>query len=151
MESSFTLLHDIGTILLDENESIRFTIDAYHGYPYISVRRYIKTDVFTGATRDGITLTPEILRALEPRLSALPNDPKRFTDGIIGKFAKRPGICVVVGIGSFRGMRGLDLRQQEQGVRTKKGLWITLTKWAEVQQLFRKTREVLDSQHRDDF
>lgn len=151
-ESSFTLLRDIGSCPLENGEEIRFTIDAYRGYRYVSVRRYVASDSFSGATRDGITMTPEIVRALEPLLAALPDDPKAVSNGQLGKFAKRPGICVVASVGSFKGRRGLDLRQwQEDCGFTKKGIWIPLEKLPEIKQLFWKAKEALDEKPVDDF
>lgn len=144
LENSFTLLREIGSFALRENEEIRFSIDAYRGYRYVSVRRYLRADGFSGATRDGITLTPEIARALQERLQALPDDWKALPNGVVGKFAKRPGICVVAAVASFRGARGLDLRQTENDKLTKKGIWIALEKWAEVKKMFAATVAVLD-------
>lgn len=144
-ESSFTLLREIGALVLDNGEEVRFSIDAYRGFRYVSIRRYIQTDSFAGATRDGITLTPEILRVLEPLLAALPDDPKQIKDGQIGKFAKRPGICVVVRVSGFSGRRGLDLRQwQEDTGWTKKGIWLPLEKIKEIKSLFSSTKDALN-------
>ncbi len=151
-ESSFTLLRDIGACALENGEEIRFSIDAYRGYRYVSVRRYVLTDTFSGATRDGITMTPEIVRVLEPLVAALPDIPSAISDGQLGKFAKRPGICVVVSVGTFKGRRGLDLRQwQEDCGFTKKGIWIPIEKLPEIKQLFLKTKEALDEKPEDDF
>ena len=144
-ESSFTLLRDIGSLLLENGEEVRFSIDAYRGYRYVSVRRYIQTDSFAGATRDGITLTPEIVQVLAPLVAALPDDPKQIKDGTIGKFAKRPGICVVASVDTFRGRRGIDLRQWEKDtLRTKKGIWIPLEKIKEIKSLFSATKDALN-------
>lgn len=151
-ESSFTLLRDIGVISVRENEDIRFSIDAYHGYRYVSVRRYLKTDGFTGATRDGITLTPEIVHALATRLASLPDEIPQLADGQVGKFAKRAGICVVVSVATFRDQRGLDLRNWEEGKGfTKKGIWIPLEKLPQVKALFAQTVAALDEQPDDIF
>lgn len=144
-ESSFTLLRDIGSLLLENGEEVRFSIDAYRGYRYVSVRRYIQTDSFSGATRDGITLTPEIVQVLAPLVSALPDEPKQIKDGALGKFAKRPGICVVASVGTFRGRRGLDLRQWQEDVGwTKKGIWMPLEKIKEIKSLFAATKDALN-------
>lgn len=144
-ESSFTLLRDIGSILLENGEEVRFSIDAYRGYRYVSVRRYIETDGFTGATRDGITFTPEIVQVLAPLVATLPDDPKAAQDGVLGKFAKRPGICVVARIGVYKGHRGLDLRQwQEDSGWTKKGIWLPYEKIKEIKALFLQTKDALN-------
>ena len=152
MESSFTVLREIGAIVLGENEEIRFSIDVYRGFRYVSIRRYVRVDGFAGPTRDGLTLTPEIVRVLEPKVAALPDDPKTLENVQLGKFAKRPGICVVAGVGSFKGARGLALRQWQDEIGwTKKGIWLPLEKLKEIKELFRLTREALDEQPVDDF
>lgn len=151
-ESSFTLLREIGTCPLDNGEEVRFSIDAYRGYRYVSVRRYVKTDTFAGATRDGVTLTPEIVQVLTPLLTALPDDLAAVQNGQLGKFAKRPGICIVASIGTFKGRRGLDLRQwQEDCGFTKKGIWMPLEKLPQIKQLFVQTKAALDEKPADDF
>ena len=151
-ESSFTLLRNIGSCALENGEEVRVSIDAYRGYRYVSVRRYVLSDTFSGATRDGVTLTPEIVRILAPMVAALPEAPAAICDGQLGKFAKRPGICIVASVGTFKGRRGLDLRQwQEDCGFTKKGIWIPLEKLSEIKQLFVKAKEALDEKPVDDF
>ena len=151
-QSSFTVLREIGSLFLDENEEIRFTIDVYRGFRYVSIRRYVQTDGFAGPTRDGVTLTPEIVRVLEPKIALLPDTPTQLTDHELGKFAKRAGICVVVAIGRWQGQRGLLLRQwQAQGGWTQKGIILPLEKIAEIKALFRTTREAIEEHPVDDF
>ena len=146
LESSFALLKEIGVLTLNDQEEVHFSIDAYHGYRYVSVRRYLKLESgFSGPTRDGVTLTPEIVRAWVPMLLALPADEKQLKPGPIGKFAKRPGICIVVSVVEFRGARGLEFRQwsQEKGF-SKNGIWLPLTHWADIRKLFADTLSALD-------
>lgn len=151
-QSSFTLLRDIGAFAVTPSEEVRVSIEAYHGFRYISVRRYIQTEGFAGATRDGVTLTAEIVYALEKRIAALPDDLKTMVPTQLGKFAKRPGICIVASVGEFKGKRGLDLRQWQQDVgRTKKGIWIPLEFLPQLKQLLQKTCEVLREKPVDDF
>ena len=152
LEGSFILLRQLGSIDLAPGEQVRFSIDAYRGFRYVSVRRYIETDGFSGATRDGITLTPEIVRALAARLATLPDDPQQVVPGTLGKFAKRPGVCVVARVGDFKGKRGLDLRQwQEETGWTKKGIWLPMAHWHELKELFRVARAAVEEAPVDDF
>lgn len=151
LESSFILLQDIGHLEINPQEEIRFSIDAYRGYRYASVRRYLKTDGFTGPTRDGVTLTPEIVRALVPLLGALPADEKQIKPGSLGKFAKRPGICVVVSVSQFRGAYGLELRNWSQDKGFSNGIWLPLVYWKDIRELFRSTLAALDEVPEVDF
>ncbi|MBR4682420.1 MAG: hypothetical protein IKP06_03865 [Elusimicrobiaceae bacterium] len=151
-DSSFTLLREIGSMALGENEEIRFSIDAYRGFRYVSVRRYIQTDGFSGPTRDGLALTPEIVHLLEPKIAALSDQPSQIADVQLGRFAKRPGICIVAAVGMIKGQRGLLLRQWQDNVGwTKKGIWLPLDKIRDIKTLFRKTREILNEEPEDDF
>ena len=150
-ESSFTLLREIGILPLEENEEVRFSIDAYRGFRYVSIRRYLQTDGFSGATRDGITLTPEIARVLIPMIAALPDRESDVKLGDIGKFAKRPGICVVVGLAGFRGKVGLTFYQTQEGSRSRKGIWLPFSKIKEIKKLFQDTVSALEEQPEIDF
>ena len=123
-ESSFMLLREIGSLILSSEEEIRFSMDAYRGYRYISVRRYLRTDNFSGPTRDGVTFTPEMIRALVPVLKQIPLDATQLQLGPVAKLAKRPGICIVVTIAEFRGNLGLDFRQWEQNKGTAQTLTV---------------------------
>ena len=147
IESSFTLLRSIGSLVLTSQEEIRFSIDAYRGFRYVSVRKYMKTNELAVPTAGGVTLTPEIVRALVPRLLALPEDEKQLTLGPVGKFAKRPGMCIVVTVAAVGALRGLDVRQREQDKGyTKKGLFLPLAKWAEIRKLFADTLAAIEEE-----
>ena len=118
----------------------------------MSVRRYLNTDGFSGPTRDGVTLTPEMVRVLVPVLLAQPADAKQLKLGPLGRFAKRPGICIVVSVVEFRAQRGLELRQWEQDKGfTKTGIWIPLSKWEDIRHLFQETLSALDEHPDIDF
>ena len=152
MDSSFQVLREIGSFPLAAGETVRFTIDTYRGFRYVSIRRYLTTEGFSGATRDGITLTPEIVHALVPRLDLLPEGAKSITPTQLGKFAKRPGVCVIAAVGVFKGKLGLELCQQQEGdVKTKKGIWLPLEHVAEIKRLFRETCAALEETVVDDF
>ena len=151
-ESSFTVLREIGSLPVSNGSEVRFSIDVYRNYRYVSIRRYVNMDGLWAPTRDGLTLTPEIVRVLAPKIGALSDTPKEIANGPLGKFAKRPGICVVVEVGSFRNERGVALRQwEEAGGWTKKGIWLPLEKIKEIKALFKATHEAIDEQPEDDF
>ena len=146
MESSFMILHQIGSLHSDDGtEEVKFSIDAYRGYRYASIRKYLKSDTYVGATRAGITMTPEIIKKVTEVLEKVPDDASKMEDVELGKFAKRPGMSVVVRISSYKGSRGLDLRQwQEDEVYTgwtKKGLRLPLNKMGEIKKLFREMND----------
>ena len=139
-DSSFMVLQQIGTIVLDENSEIRFSIDAYRGYRYASIRKYLTKGAYTGATRAGITLTSDIVKAVAPQIAQLPDDPAQLTDIELGKYAKRPGLSVIIRISSFRESKGLDFRQWQEDDKykgwTKKGIRLPVDKIKEIKTLF---------------
>ena len=150
-QSSFAILADIGVIGLDEGSEIKFSVDAYRGYRYASIRKYLTSGAYTGATRAGITMTPEIVKAVAPLLAALPDDFKQLKDVDLGKFAKRPGMSVVVRISTFQGVKGLDFRQWQEDDNykgwTKKGIRLPVEKIKEIKVLFAKMAQYFDEQN----
>ena len=146
-ESSFAVLNSIGTLPVDESSEIRFSIDAYRGYRYASIRKYLTAGEYIGATRAGITMTPEIVKAVAPLLAALPDDPAQLTDAELGKFAKRPGLSIIVRISSFKGTKGLDFRQWQEDEAykgwTKKGIRLPVEKIKEIKELIAKMAAAL--------
>ncbi|ACC98412.1 hypothetical protein Emin_0857 [Elusimicrobium minutum Pei191] len=143
VESSFMILQHIGSIVSDDGmEEVKFSIDAYRGYRYASIRKYLKSESYSGATRAGITMTPEIVKGVASVLEPLPDDASKLEDKEIGKFAKHPGMSVIVRVSSFKGARGLDLRQwQEDDIYTgwtKKGIRLPLNKMGEIKKLFKE-------------
>lgn len=139
-ESSFMVLNNIGSLPLEDGAEVKFTIDAYRNYRYASIRKYLQTDGFMGATRVGITMTPEIVQALAPIIATLPDNEKQCPDKDLGKFAKRPGMSVVARVSTFMGAKGLDLRQWQEDSTytgwTKKGIRLPYNKIKEIKRLF---------------
>ncbi len=153
-ESSFAVLAHIGALRLDESSEVKFSIDAYRGYRYASIRKYFTSGGYTGATRAGITMTPEIVKAVAPLLAALPDDPAQIKDVELGKFAKRPGMSVVVRVSSFQGTRGLDFRQWQEDEAykgwTKKGIRLPVEKMKEIKALFAQMARALQEKPLDE-
>lgn len=150
-ETSFAVLCQIGVIPIDQNNEIRFSVDAYRGYRYGSIRKYLSSGGYVGATRIGITLTPEIVKAALPMVLALPDDPALVQEVQLGKFAKRPGLSVVIRVSTFQGSKGLDLRQwQEDDVYkgwTKKGIRLPIDKIKEIKTLFAKMADYFEEKN----
>ena len=146
-ESSFMMLQQIGVLPLDENSEIKFSIDAYRGYRYASIRKYQTAGEYIGATRAGITLTPEIVRALAPLIAQLPDEPNLLKPAELGKFAKRQGLSVIAQVSQFHATYGLDLRQWQEDDKykgwTKKGIRLPGEKIKEIKVLFAQLAQAL--------
>ena len=105
MESSFLILKNIGSLTLEDNSEIRFSIDSYRGYKYASIRKYLKSDTYTGPTKSGITMTADIVKGIAAVIKELPDTTEEIQESELGKFAKRPGLSVIVRTSSFRGKK----------------------------------------------
>ncbi len=149
-ESSFAVLRNIGVLEAEEGSEIRFSIDSYRGYRYASIRKYLTSGSYVGATRAGITMTPEIVKAVAPLLAALPDEPAQLKDIELGKFAKRPGLSVVVRLSTFRDVRGLDFRQWQEDDTykgwTKKGIRLPVNNIKKLKELFAQMAQALAEQ-----
>jgi len=139
-ETSFEILTQIGSLILEDGNEIKFSVDSYRGHKYVSVRKYLKTDTYSGPTKAGITLSPEIVGKISQALETLPQDIASIQDGELGKYAKRQGLSIVLRISSYMGSKGIDLRQWQEDDTykgwTKKGIRLPIEKLNEIKQLF---------------
>lgn len=139
-ETSFEILTQIGSLILEDGNEIKFSVDSYRGHKYVSVRKYLKTDTYSGPTKAGITLSPEIVGKISQALETLPQDIAAIQDGELGKYAKRQGLSIVLRISSYMGSKGIDLRQWQEDDTykgwTKKGIRLPIEKLNEIKQLF---------------
>ncbi|MDR0735182.1 MAG: transcriptional coactivator p15/PC4 family protein [Elusimicrobiota bacterium] len=142
-ESSFSILSEIGSIPSGNGEEIKFTVDSFKGHKYVSVRKYLKSDSYSGPTKAGITLSPEIAGKISAALNALPDDYKASQDSELGKYAKRQGLSVILRISSYLNTNGIDIRQWQEDETytgwTKKGIRLPLEKLPEIKRLFLQT------------
>ncbi|MBR1980033.1 PC4/YdbC family ssDNA-binding protein [Candidatus Proelusimicrobium excrementi] len=147
-ESTFSVLNLIGALASEDGSEIKFSIDSYKGYKYVSIRKYLKSETYSGPTKAGITLSPEIVGKINTALAALPEDYKAVQEGELGKYAKKQGLSIVLRVSSYMGSKGIDLRQWQEDETytgwTKKGIRLPIEKLKEVKELFAKTAKYFE-------
>ena len=103
----------------------------------------MKSETYTGPTKAGITLSPEMIEKVSQTINALPDDISQIEDKELGRFAKRKGLNIVLRVSSYMNSKGLDLRQYQEDSSytgwTKKGIRLPLEKLKEIKELFSKT------------
>lgn len=146
--SSFSILKQIGSIKIDEGNEIRFSVDAYKQSRYLSVRKYLKSETYSGPTKAGITLTSEVVIKIAKALATLPDDINSIKDGELGKYARRQGLAIVLRVSSFNTNKGIDIRQWQEDETytgwTKKGIRLPLEKLAEIKELFKLSAQYFE-------
>ena len=146
--SSFSILKQIGAIKIDEGNEIRFSVDAYKQSRYLSVRKYLKSETYSGPTKAGITLTSEVVIKIAKALAALPDDINAIKDGELGKYARRQGLAIVLRVSSFNTAKGIDIRQWQEDETytgwTKKGIRLPLEKLKEIKELFKLSAQYFE-------
>ena len=147
-ESTFAVLNTIGALTAEDGSEIKFSIDSYKGYKYVSIRKYLKSETYSGPTKAGITLSPEIVAKINTALAALPQDYKEVQECELGKYAKKQGLSIVLRVSSYMGIKGIDLRQWQEDESykgwTKKGIRLPVEKLSEVKDLFAKTAKYFE-------
>lgn len=139
-DSTFAVLSEIGSINLEDGNEIKFSVDSFKGHKYVSVRKYLKSETYSGPTKAGITLSPEIVGKISEALATLPADYKAVEDVELGKYAKKQGLSIVLRVSSYMGSKGIDLRQWQEDDNykgwTKKGIRLPIEKLDDIKKLF---------------
>ncbi|MFH2203590.1 MAG: PC4/YdbC family ssDNA-binding protein [Elusimicrobiota bacterium] len=107
----FKPLKEFGSIELAESSRVRFYVDEYKGHPYASIRTFVDSDSYSGPTKSGVTLNPNLLTLVIAELEKLPKEPQTTTDIELARFPKRTGLEIVLRITIYRDTTGIDMRE----------------------------------------
>ena len=108
---AFTPLKDIGRLPMNETSELRFYVDEFKGFPFGSIRTFVKRENYEGPTKAGVTLKGQVLDGVIETLEKLPKEPVTTEDVELARFAKKPGVELVVRVTIYRDTTGVDLRE----------------------------------------
>ena len=108
---AFNPLKDVGRLSVGDGSEIRFYADEFKGYPFGSIRTFVKRDSYEGPTKAGVTLKGAVLDAVIAALEKLPKEPEATEDVELGRWEKKPGVELVARITLFKDTTGVDLRE----------------------------------------
>lgn len=108
---AFNPLKDVGRLTMTDGSEIRFYADEFKGYPFGSIRTFVKRDTYEGPTKAGVTLKGAVLDGVIEALEKLPKEPTATEDVELARFEKKPGVELVARITIYRDTTGVDLRE----------------------------------------
>ncbi len=108
---SFKPVKEFGRISISPSTELVFYADVYRGHPYVSIRTFLKSGEYTGPTKAGVTLTPEIVAGMIKALETLPRDGAEAPEKELARFTRRVGVELVLRVARFRDTVGIDLRE----------------------------------------
>lgn len=128
---------NVGSIPSAENSEIRFYVSKYKGKLYAHVRKFVKTEAYTGPTQAGVTMTKESLDAVKNALAPLrPQD--NVGEKELARIPRGAGLALVVRVSLYKDKQGLDLREWVESPTytgwSKKGVRVPYDYLTQVQQ-----------------
>lgn len=112
---AFNPLKDVGRLTMPDGSEIRFYADEFKGYPFGSIRTFVKSPTYEGPTKAGVTLKGAVLDGVIEALEKLPKEPTATEDVELARFEKKKNaeeaIELVVRITLYRDTTGVDLRE----------------------------------------
>ncbi|TBR23384.1 hypothetical protein EPO15_06105 [bacterium] len=113
--AAFNPLKDVGRLTMPDGSEIRFYADEFKGYPFGSIRTFVKRDTYEGPTKAGVTLKGAVLDGVIEALEKLPKEPTATEDVELARFEKKKNadeaIELVARITIYRDTTGVDLRE----------------------------------------
>ena len=112
---AYNPLKDVGRLAMSDGSEIRFYADEFKGYPFGSIRTFVKRDSYEGPTKAGVTLKGAVLDGVIAALEKLPQEPTATEDVELARFEKKKNadeaIELVARITIYRDTTGVDLRE----------------------------------------
>lgn len=109
--AAFAPLKEVGAIGMSDESEIKFYVDEFKGYKYASIRTFLKREGYTGPTKAGVTLNPNLLAQVIEVLAKLPPEPQAIEDQELARFPKKMGTEFVVRVTIYKDTTGVDLRE----------------------------------------
>lgn len=139
----------IGTINLTDATEIIFFVDSYRGKNYGCIRKFIKSETYTGPTKKGISLKKANLEIILEALKKFVNqkiEPENNFE--LCKIPVYEGKFIVVTTKFYYGHYGLDIRDYFETKKysgpSQKGVRIPLELLSEVVEYLEKMLEKID-------
>jgi len=101
----------VGSVPTSDTSELRFYVDEYRGYPYASIRTFVKRENYSGPTKAGITMNPAVLEKVIETLGKLSPEPQATEDTELARIPRKNGLELVVRIAIYRDSTGIDLRE----------------------------------------
>jgi len=101
----------VATLDVTNTTEVIFYFDFYKGRAWANIRRFAKSDKYTGPTRDGIKINPELLPDMIAALEKAEAELDSLDDQEYLRIPKSDSRDFVVHASTYKGALGVDLRE----------------------------------------
>ena len=101
---------NVGSIPAAGNSEIRFYVSKYKGRLYAHIRKFVKTESYSGPTQSGVTMTREAVDTVRAAVAPL-NLKDPVTDKELARLPRGPGLELVVRLSLYKEKSGIDFRE----------------------------------------
>lgn len=123
-------MSEIGVIRLSPSSEVIFYIDMYKGERFANIRKFIRSERYTGPTKKGIKLTKQQLEPIIKALTKLSGDLDTIQEEELASIPISEDRHISIRINYFNGAYGLDIRHYISNKKykgpLKKGIRIPL-------------------------
>lgn len=100
----------LGSIPSAGNSEIRFYVSKYKGRLYGHIRKFVKTESYTGPTQAGVTMSKEAVDSVRDAVTPL-NIKDAVADKELARLPRGPGLELVVRLSLYKEKAGIDFRE----------------------------------------
>lgn len=109
-----------------QSAEVLFYYDFYKGKIWANIRKFSKSEKYTGPTKAGIKFSPEILPKIIESLKTVETRKDTLTDEELLRLPKNNSADLVIHASIYKGSLGIDIREWQRGNHytgwTKKGI-----------------------------
>jgi hypothetical protein len=111
--------HVITTFEISNSTEVNFYYDFYGGKIWANIRKFAKSERYTGPTKDGVKFEPKYLPNILKALEDADKQRDTMLDEIFLRLSKNKSVDLIVHAASYKGTLGIDLRER---FRTPEGV-----------------------------
>ena len=102
----------IASCEITKSTEVNFYYDYYSDRIWANIRKFVKSERYTGPTKDGVKFDPKHLASVFKALEEADLHCDTMSDEVFLRFSKNKSVDLVVHASSYKGTVGIDIRER---------------------------------------
>jgi hypothetical protein len=104
--------HIIASFEITKSTEVNVYYDYYGGRIWANIRKFVKSERYTGPTKDGVKFEPKHLPSILKALEEAAQQRDTMSDEVFLRLSKNKSADLIVHASSYKGTVGIDLRER---------------------------------------
>ncbi len=104
-------MDQVGSLTLSDKAEVLFYLDIYQGKKFANIRKFIRSEKYTGPTKSGVKLNKDVFKKVQEALQDVPSSLSEAEEKELALISVSRIVSIRVSISYYQGKYGIDIRE----------------------------------------